>query len=98
MQNKKKKRGRPNGSENKVYQDVVEVPPACHSCGSTNLRIINGNKPLIRNLPGKLRSGITYNRVRWDRKICKDCGQMVGVRKFYTEKSNTKNIIPSENV
>jgi len=89
---KAKKRGRPKGSRNKVYSEAVEIPASCQMCGSTDLHVVKWNKPLIREIAGNLPDGHTYNRVRWDRKKCDNCGQMVAVRSYYTENTNGKPI------
>lgn len=76
-------RGRPKGSRNREYQTVDQIPAQCTKCYSTKLRIVDGNKPIIRELSGLMRDGARYTRVRWDRKKCMDCGQLIAVRTYF---------------
>jgi len=96
MSEVKKKRGRPKGSKNRVYAEAVEIPASCQMCGSSDLVIIDSNRRLIREIDGVLPNGHRFNRVRWDRKKCKNCGQLVAVRKYYVENNNRKPIRSSE--
>jgi len=89
-----KKRGRPKGSRNKKYEHATEIPAACMSCGSTDLVVVGGNIPVIRKIAGTLSTGQQYDRVRWDRKRCKNCGQLIAVRSYYNANNNCADIIP----
>jgi len=77
----KKKPGRPKGTKNLEYDMVDEYPAACRKCGSTDLSTMRNNRPDIKNISGRAANGTIYNRVRWDCKRCKNCGQAVKVKR-----------------
>lgn len=70
------RRGRPRGSRAKQYAVIRELPPQCPRCRSTELEVIKGRKPIVREIAGP-----DYDRVVWRRKRCK-CGQLIEVRTF----------------
>ena len=84
-----KRRGRPKGSKNRDYETVDQIPAQCTRCFSMKLRIVDGNKPIVREIAGTLPDGTEYDSVRWDRKQCTECQQLIAVRTFFQKLKST---------
>ena len=75
MAKKKKKRGRPKGSRNRVFNDVpatTRILPNCFRCGAVGtLRVLR--KVREQNHRGLSIEGLPYNKVTWRRMECSNC-------------------------
>lgn len=89
-----KKKGRPAGSKNKVYDVTRSRPPRC-KCGSTRIVAVPGAKPVEKAIPGKDHDGQPYDGLRWQRSRCEACGQHVNVITPYCEGNNPETILTS---
>ncbi len=73
--------GRPAGSANRHYADLVVLPPACPMCEGTNFT--PRQQTISREINGTLLDGRIYNRIVWSKARCTGCGQWVAFREFH---------------
>ncbi len=83
------KRGRPPGSRNNEYADLLVIPEACPKCKSIGLVRLEGSKNVVRAIEG-VHNGFHYRKITWTRKRCPnaECGQLVMVRTFIPAKAD----------
>jgi len=71
------------GHAHKHPMVIDELPQACPTCGSTDLKCIPGIPNRIYQCAGKL-NGRIYDRIVYRHKQCEACGQRVLVRTYET--------------
>lgn len=76
---KKTNRGRPKGSTNREYADVVVCPPKCPSC-SRAIDTKSGRQFRQVEYHHKAEDGTISNCIRWYRTRC-SCGQWITYRR-----------------
>jgi hypothetical protein len=81
-----KKRGRPAGSKNRKTVETMALPATCPTCGSAEVKVIEGRKPIREQresgfLPG---CDFKFSRIVWRACACV-CGQRVTVRTYYPD-------------
>lgn len=84
--------GRPKGSPNLDYADVVVIPPKCPSC-HVAIDVKHGKKYKQVAYDVVHPNGAMTNLVRWYRTVCV-CGQAISYRRYeFDEQYN-----PAENI
>lgn len=78
--------GRPKGSPNRDYVDVVVIPPKCPSC-HTAIDVKRGKRYREVQYAQIHADGTKTNRVRWYRTACA-CGQAISYRRYEFEEEN----------
>ena len=73
--------GRPQGSPNRNYADLVVLPPSCPMCEGTDFS--PREQSVSRDMSGTLHDGRIYSRIVWYKSRCKACGQWVSFREFH---------------
>lgn len=74
--------GRPVGSVNREYIDIVVLPPCCPMCDGTEFtdRQQTKRRELSGYIPG---DGRLYNLIVWSRARCKGCRQWLAFREYH---------------
>tara|TARA_R110000765_G_scaffold307467_2_gene401292 strand:+ start:332 stop:580 length:249 start_codon:yes stop_codon:yes gene_type:complete len=71
MKTTKKKAGRPRGSKNNEYNEVVDVKTHCPHCSKTNVMVTMNYPPTNIN---EIIEGVKYNTLSRRLMKCADCG------------------------
>jgi hypothetical protein len=67
----------------KTTKRTLKVPAFCPKCHSSKfLANVPGSKEIDRHISGRIDSFV-YKRVKWQRKRCSDCGQVICQRTYY---------------
>ncbi len=76
-----KRSGRPPGSPNREYLDLIVLPPACPRCEGTEFtpRAQTRSLEVTGCVPGENR---VYNRIVWSKARCVACGQWLAFREY----------------